>query len=302
MSARASAGYHYPPGHSAASGLAVPESRAFALRCVVVLLYLCLSLLFKCLSVWERIKARSHERLCDLLAISPCQVYEPEESAVVIIGGDEGVGRHIALNFSERGCTVFVLCPEALPLPQDQARQDRSNASSLIQEWHQRIKRSGRSPWGLVAPIVLDMSSGAQRTHAYETVDAYCAAHHLQLAAVIVLPTSVRISTPGAPRSLVRGRTDVSAWADIVRRCLVEPVSVVQDYSNMLAAASGRVVLLAASDDPAWTPSAYVRTLESAARFLRQELGSAGIRVSTVSTGPFAPASKLTAHMGADET
>lgn len=45
----------------------------------------------------------------------------------------------------------------------------------------------------MLAPIVLDMNSGAQRAHAVETVDAYCATHNLHLVAVIVLPPSAPV-------------------------------------------------------------------------------------------------------------
>ncbi|KAI9065094.1 hypothetical protein FKP32DRAFT_1674985 [Trametes sanguinea] len=244
---------------------------------------------------WNSLKARAHERLCRLLFVPPCRVYEPRDSAIVIVGGDDDVGRQIALDFSELGCTVFALCPEQQTSHADGAYEHASKVSSLIQQWHQRIKRSGRSPWGLVAPIVLDVSSETQRRHAFETVNAYCVTRNLHLVAVIVLP-SVYTSL----KRLVSGQADAPTWAEIVRRCLVVPISVVQDYSEMLAAASGRVVLLLASGDPLGMHSTQLGLLESAAQFLRQQLGTLGIRVSTVSAGPFAPASKLSVHTGGD--
>ncbi|KAI0372840.1 hypothetical protein BV20DRAFT_963243 [Pilatotrama ljubarskyi] len=256
---------------------------------VRVVSYLTFSILLKCLALCGRISTWAHERLSQYFALSPCPVYGPRESAIVIIGGDHDVGRHLALNFSELGCTVFALCSDRQASPHTEPFQNASNVSSLIQEWHKRIKRSGRSPWGLVAPIVLDMNSGAQRAHAVETVDAYCVTHNLHLVAVIVLPTNA----PASPKPLASGPTGVSAWAEIVRRCLVDPISAVHGYSSLLAAASGRVVLLLASGDQVGRDSAQLAALESAARFLRREIGPLGIRVSTVSTGPFAPTSKL---------
>ncbi|KAI0636789.1 hypothetical protein C8Q77DRAFT_1094637 [Trametes polyzona] len=264
--------------------------------CVRVLSLLCVPLVLRCLAVWQGVAARAHELLCRLFAVAPCQAYEPRQSAVVIVNGsDDDVGRRLALDFSELGYAVFALCPDtqAVSPSESEPLRDASNVSSLIQEWHKRIKRSGRSPWGLLAPIVLDMNSGTQRTHAVETVDAYCATHNLRLVAVIVLPTPA----PAPPRPLVGDAADVSAWAEIVRQCLVAPISVVHDYSNLLAAASGRVVLLLASGDQVGMRSAHLRTLESAAHLLREHLGLLGIRVSTVSTGPFAPAAKPSTHM-----
>ncbi|KAI0780746.1 hypothetical protein BD413DRAFT_462578 [Trametes elegans] len=278
-------------GHTGAARLATPGRRLLAFHCVRVLSYLAFLLLLKFFSFWTRIAARSHETLCQLLGLPPCSAFKPGESAIVIVGGDDDVGRHVALSFSELGCTVFVLCPDQQAVhydPQALGRySDASSVSSLIQEWHKRIKRSGRLPWGLVAPIVLDMTSETQRTHAFETVDAYCATHNLHLVAVIVLPTSVPARTCIKP--LASGRAGVEAWAEIVRKCLVQPISVVQDYANMLAAASGRVVLLLASGDQLERPTAHLGVLHAAAQLLRQELGSFGIKVSTVAAAPFAP-------------
>ncbi|KAH9857058.1 hypothetical protein C2E23DRAFT_865675 [Lenzites betulinus] len=261
--------------------------------CVRVLSVVFVPPLLRCLAVWERGAARAHDLLCRFFAMPPCQVYGPRESAVVIVGADDDVGRHLALDFSERGCTVFALCPDRPASGSSEAVRDASNVSSLIQEWHKRIKRSGRAPWGLVAPIVLDMTSGAQRTHAVETVDAYCGTHNLHLVAVIVLQTS----GPAPPKPLAGGAADVAAWAAIVRQCLVDPISVVYGYADLLAAASGRVVLLLASGDQLGRPSAHLRAFESAAQYLRRDFDLLGIRVATVSAGPFAPASKPAAQM-----
>ncbi|KAI0748304.1 hypothetical protein C8Q80DRAFT_731073 [Daedaleopsis nitida] len=239
-------------------------------------------------SVSQAFALSAHERLCRFLGLSPCQVHGPRESAIVIVGGDDDLGRHLALNFSQQGYTVFALCPDRQPAVQS-APGDASNVSSLIQEWHQRIKRSGEStsPWGLVAPIVLDMTSGAQRTRAFETVDAYCATHCLHLVAVIVLPAPSFITSKPA-----RAGLSISAWGDLVRGCLVEPISVVEDYAGLLSATSGRVVLLLASGHHQWIPPLHRDVLRSVARHLREELTASGTRISLVTAGPSAPVSK----------
>ncbi|KAI0332105.1 hypothetical protein GY45DRAFT_1321406 [Cubamyces sp. BRFM 1775] len=140
------------------------------------------------------------------------------------------------------------------------------------------------------------MTSGTERAHAFETVDAYCTTHDLHLAAVFVLSATA----PAPLKPAISGRTDVSAWAKTVRQCLVDPITVVQDYAPLLATASGRVVVLLASGDQEGMGSAHLVTLESAAQFLRQQLGTLDIRVATVSTGPFARMSRPLAPTGSD--
>ncbi|KAI0807401.1 hypothetical protein C8Q74DRAFT_59910 [Fomes fomentarius] len=269
--------------HPPTSSDTLPESpsttNAFHLS-IRIISYVLLHILLKTFAILQVCSAAAHEHICRLFALPPCQVHGPRESAIVIVGGDHELGRHIAFNFSELGYTVFVLCPDRRAAIQPAT--DASNVSSLIQEWHTRIKRSGHSatPWGLLAPIVLDMTSHAQRTRAFETVDAYCATHTLYLVAVIVLP---------APKFITRTGLNISAWGDVVRECLVEPISVVQDYVNLLTAASGRVVLLLASGHQPWIPSLYKGVLRSVAQYLRQELNVLGIKISTVTAGPSAP-------------
>ena len=280
------------------------------------------------------------------------------------------IGRHIALDLSELGYTVFVLCPDRYHgdlQTLTSSTRDASNVSSvreiriallalvpamlnasnqrLIQDWHQRIKRSGHSPspWGLVAPIVLDMTSSTQRIRAVETVEAYCATHSLHLVAVIVQPAPGFTSTweppfPRSPRLTPippptpihtdvthtsthlaskpgREGLDVTAWGGVVSQCLVQPISIVQDYMDLLAAATGRVVLLHACGQPSvtancmgalhltypsptagdqvWSSSLHKDIILSAARYLRQELDTLSIKVSTVFIGPFAPSVKF---------
>ena len=135
------------------------------------------------------------------------------------------------------------------------------------------------------------------------------------IAAVAAQPWFTR--TVAALKPAVSGQTDVSAWAKTVRQCLVDPITVVQDYAPLLATASGRVVVLLACELSAPSPvrvpqfprtagdqlgmgSAHLVTLESAAQFLRQQLSSLEIRVATVSTGPFARTSRPFAPTGGD--
>ncbi|KAI1794537.1 hypothetical protein LXA43DRAFT_995466 [Ganoderma leucocontextum] len=262
------------------------------LRYMNLALCISLRLLLGALAVVERVTDAAHERLCQFLCLPACELRGPRNSAVVVVGGDDALGRHIALSFSQLGYTVFALCPDK-PQAQAPSDADASNVSSLIQEWHQRIKRSGHSPWGLVAPIVLDVDSDAQRARAVETVDAYCAAHNLHLVAILVAPSRSCTS----PKPLQSGRAgldlNVSAWYEVLRSHLVEPISIVQDYVGALTPASGRVVVLLSSGHQPWSPSLqslHKGTLLSAAHFLSQELDPLGIKVSTVSIGPSAPA------------
>ncbi|KAI0709442.1 hypothetical protein C8Q76DRAFT_770269 [Earliella scabrosa] len=255
-----------------------------------IILFIALRLLLETFSIFQSLSYAVHERLCRFFALPPCQVHGPRESAIVIVGGDDALGRHIAFDCSEQGYTVFALCPDRHPAIE--AAPDASNVSSLIQEWHQRIKRSGHStsPWGLVAPIVLDMTSSAQRTRAFETVDAYCATHSLHLVAVIVLPPSNYITSKPA----CTGPVTISAWGNVVRESLVEPISVIQDYVRLLAAVSGRVVLVLASGHQPWISSLSKGALRSVAQYLRQELDVLGIKISTIVAGPSAPVGKST--------
>ncbi|KAI0724048.1 hypothetical protein C8T65DRAFT_734550 [Cerioporus squamosus] len=293
MSFRPAPGQAFPDDVRISSDGALLASRINALECTRIVISMFFRLLLGAFSAIQRCTAGAHERLCRFFWLAQSAVHANRQSAIVIVGGDDDIGRHIALDFSELGYTVFVLCPDRHRDPQTLASSstpDASNVSSrLIQDWHQRIKRSGRSPspWGLVAPIVLDMTSSTQRIRAVETVDAYCASHCLHLVAVIVQ------AAPGSSTSKPgREALDVTAWGDVVSQCLVQPLSLVQDYVSLLAAATGRVVLLHTSGHQPWSPSLHKSIILSAAQYLRQELDSQSIKVSTVSVGPFAPSFK----------
>ncbi|TFK91231.1 hypothetical protein K466DRAFT_542051 [Polyporus arcularius HHB13444] len=290
MSFRSASGQAFPDDVRISSAGALPSN---ALECTRIVIYMFYRVLLGTFSAIQRCTAGAHERLCQLFGLSPSAVRGPRQSAIVIVGGDDDIGRHIALDFSELGYTVFVLCPDRHRDPQTLASSSTSDASNvssrLVQDWHQRIKRSGRSssPWGLVAPIVLDMTSSAQRVRAVETVDAYCSTHSLHLVAVIVQPAPGFITSKPSREGL-----DVTAWGNVVSYCLVQPMSLVQDYVGLLAAATGRVVLLHASGHQPWSSSLHKGLILSAAQYLRQELDPQSIKVSTISVGPFAPSFK----------
>ncbi|RPD66322.1 hypothetical protein L226DRAFT_195573 [Lentinus tigrinus ALCF2SS1-7] len=293
MPFRPASGRAFPDDVRISSDSALP-SRINALECTRIVMHMFFRVLLGTFSAIQGYAAGAHERLCRFFGLSPSALHGPTQSAIVIVAGDDDIGRHIALDFSELGYTVFVLCPDKPhgdPQSTASSTRDASNVSSrLIQDWHQRIKRSGRSPspWGLVAPIVLDMTSSTQRIRAVETVGAYCATHSLHLVAVIVQPAPGFIMSKPSREGL-----DVTAWGDVVGRCLVQPISLVQDYMELLAAATGRVILLHASGDQVWSSSLHKGIISSAAQYLRQELDPFSIKVSTVSVGPFAPSLKF---------
>ncbi len=56
-------------------------------------LALCISLqlVLGALSLVERVSDAAHERLCKLLCLPPCEVRGPGSSAVVVVGGDDGM-------------------------------------------------------------------------------------------------------------------------------------------------------------------------------------------------------------------
>ena len=59
-------------------------------RCFRVLLYLSLRLLVRAHVLLDKAAVVVHESLCRLLTLPPCAVYSPRESAMLIVGGDDG--------------------------------------------------------------------------------------------------------------------------------------------------------------------------------------------------------------------
>jgi hypothetical protein len=194
---------------------------------------------------------------------------------------DPGVGRNAALSFSELGYTVFALCPnrqeESGPhLTSDRPREVASVRSmhspsfswhwlispmknparpKLLYIWHNRKERSRSIPWGMVAPMPLNLWSRSQREAVHETVHAHCTNYDLHLVALVISPTSNSLhptSPPfenasnsterlGAPPKIHAGE---DAWRISVIDEVTEPVIMACDYRALLSEASGRVIIL----------------------------------------------------------
>lgn len=186
-----------------------------------------------------------------------------------------GIGRSASLKYSELGYTVFALCPDRQrPLT---GRPRSSNVSSvstilsiheigfifydqILYAWHLKKERSPNHSWGLIAPIVVDVTSKADRLRAFETVKAYCSDHALNLVALIIFPPTYQgPSEPSSPHlteipldfpklipqkllPLNLAKDDV--WQDSVFREVTEPVLIAQEYVRLLRKSSGRVIIV----------------------------------------------------------
>ena len=60
------------------------------LDCLRILLYIALRLFLLAHRLLDVFLSIAHHRLCALLALPSCQVHNPRESAVLIVGGDDG--------------------------------------------------------------------------------------------------------------------------------------------------------------------------------------------------------------------
>ncbi|EIM90185.1 uncharacterized protein STEHIDRAFT_166426 [Stereum hirsutum FP-91666 SS1] len=125
---------------------------------------------------------------CGALRVQPCGVYPPHESAILILGAHQGLGRSAALRFSELGYTVFALFPNEMR----QEDEGISDVAALLYIWHNRKERSRTIPWGVVAPMSLDVWSASQRNRVRETIQAFCSEYDLHLVSLILC------GTPGA--------------------------------------------------------------------------------------------------------
>ncbi|KAH9079444.1 hypothetical protein EDB83DRAFT_1273031 [Lactarius deliciosus] len=249
------------------------------------------------LSLFEDISSVLFELASDSSGVPPRSSFPTEKCAVLILGAQEGVGRNAALHFSELGYTVFALCPNR----QDDAGHIVSpggsrGVASLLYIWHNRKERSRSIPWGLVAPMQLNMWSRSQRQAVHETVSAHCNAYDLRLVALIIshdskshpgtgpLPMDALDATVGTHES----HLEEDAWRNIVLDDVTEPVLMAYDYRELLAEASGRIIVLSNFADS--TPLALLSlasrtaTAESLANMLELE----GIRVSSIYFGPLA--------------
>ncbi|KAH9951958.1 hypothetical protein B0H21DRAFT_715043 [Amylocystis lapponica] len=254
--------------------------RLITVYCVAIALFIALSCLNAILTCSEIASAALFELCSNVLAVRPCGIYRPQESAIAVVGGEADMGRQIALHFSELGYTVFALCrtqAEETSSDVPGTRKASNVSSQLLYEWHFKRKRSQRSAsWGLIAPIILETGSEAQREHAFETVHAYCTAHSLHLVATIISPSNA----PLGQTTLM----DILNWGDVAERSLKEPIHVAQGCVDMLSSSSGRMILVSGCKSPSQIEGAF----SSVARCSEDVLVSLGIRLSSVIVGPSA--------------
>ncbi|TCD66681.1 hypothetical protein EIP91_001035 [Steccherinum ochraceum] len=288
------------------------------------LIPICLALGFRSLAyvvaLSQYLSSSCYDYLSRFCGLPPCGVFRVRESAIVIVGGEAELGGAIALSFSELGYTVFTLHPTLQHLsisePSSQPVADTSAATNgmndqLLYSWHKKKERSN-IPWGLIAPIALDMTSGADRKRASETVKAYCTNHSLQLVALISLspPTAQPQSSdedsssaqctasaePSSPSTHLKPRStkDFSQaliWGDMVAQSVREPIVMFQDYIDMLSRVSGRIVMVSTSPSAISSnifplSSAFDGIQRSVADYLGRQMDFYGIKLCTVSTGP----------------
>jgi hypothetical protein len=106
-----------------------------------------------------------------------------------------------------------------------------------------------------MTPMSLDPSSTADRAHAYETIEAYCSRHALQLVALISCPcvddsftNIIRRSSSPAHNSSQKipslSLASDDAWKELVAREITEPILLARDFVRMLRTSSGRIILV----------------------------------------------------------
>ncbi|KAI0302068.1 hypothetical protein BC826DRAFT_966114 [Russula brevipes] len=267
----------------------------------------CLAAISVLLSAFEDISSILFELASDLYGVPPRASFPTEKCAILILGAQEGVGRNAALSFSQMGYTVFALCPNR----QERSGRSRDVASRLISPpktpshlkllytWHNRKERSRSIPWGLVAPMQLNLWSRSQREAVHQTVRAHCNTYDLHLVALVIShdsksPRSTTLSFLNT--SDTTERTDVTpdsdidenAWRISVLDEVIEPVLMACDYKTLLAEASGRVIILSNSAKGSPLASLTLTSRKAAAESLAVVLESHGIRVSSIYFGPLA--------------
>ncbi|KAI0050904.1 hypothetical protein FA95DRAFT_1555169 [Auriscalpium vulgare] len=264
-----------------------------------------LDVLARSLSILDVASAWTFEVLCGGLGVQPCGTAKPEHGAVLVLGAQEGLGRSLALKFSEQGYTVFAFCPfrheEAGRAADAHASGHVAppNMSSLLYMWHNRKERSRPLPWGLIAPMSLDVFSRSQRERAHETVKAYCDDHALALVALIVCPIPERSRNSPSKlflHSLIRkplpAHQTYDVFEDTWRKCVLagitEPTLVAYDYTGLLRKAFGRVIVVS-SGSGVFDLSFPIQDARAAVvENLRDNLQPFGVHVSAVVTGPLA--------------
>jgi len=241
-----------------------------------------------------------------------------EDSAVLILNAEDGVGRSTALKYSELGYTVFALCPDrqrGTPF----ATGGPSSVSSILYSWHLKKERSPDHPWGLIAPIIVDISSKTDRLRAYETVKAYCSDHSLHLTALIAFPPTYEnlseLTFPHSagphsqepptnlhPKFLPLSISKDDVWQDSVFREITEPVLIIQDYIRLLKKSSGHVIIVSGCSQGRFLSRyGFNSTLDDTRRSIAHTFGSEleplGIKVSSLVSGllaiPTLPAQRI---------
>jgi hypothetical protein len=149
---------------------------------------------------------------------------------------------------------VFALCPnrqeESGPRQVASVRSpflgsglSSSDRTKLLYIWHNRKERSRSIPWGMLAPMPLNLWSRSQREAVHETVRAHCTNYDLHLVALLISNTTTPVSThrPDVPPKI---HPDEDAWRISVVDQVTEPVILASDYKALLSEASGRVIIL----------------------------------------------------------
>ncbi|THH20356.1 hypothetical protein EW146_g965 [Bondarzewia mesenterica] len=309
----------------------LPSVLSIVICLIVTVLSLTLDCINTVLSISESLASIIFETCSEICGIHPCGTYKAENSAILILGAQEGLGRSAALKFSELGYTVFALCPnryhEQPPEVSGVPLRKTSDPFALLYIWHNRKERSQSLPWGLVAPISLDMWSSSQRKRAHETIKAYCHHHSLHLVALVVSSitenpsfSSFSVSTLSMPDKHAHGGSSdrfshEDVWRERIVSELTEPILMANDYAWMLKEASGRVLIISTYSQ-GWLirsiPLSLIRKIlnflsyvaalsstfpmEEARRIVAEDLSGSmnplGVRVSSIVTGPVATISR----------
>ncbi|KAI0065487.1 hypothetical protein BV25DRAFT_1821905, partial [Artomyces pyxidatus] len=262
---------------------------------------LCLDWIASPLALFEYLSEVVFAACCEGCSVQPCGTSRPDGSAILILGAQEGLGRSAALRFSELGYTVFALCPNRQSTDPSPSKVS-PDVSSLLYIWHNRKERARSLPWGLIAPMSLDVWSRNQRARVHETIEAFCRDHTLQLVALVIChaPEDIKSSSHHVMQGLlfephIDQTTDEcvdpeDTWRGIILSGLTEPLLMIYDYLKMLREASGRVIIVSSSSGEGGNLDFPLQDARvSVANNLNDVLQPLGVRVSSVVTGPMTP-------------
>ncbi|KZT11294.1 uncharacterized protein LAESUDRAFT_262553 [Laetiporus sulphureus 93-53] len=251
----------------------------------------------------EHVEERLLQVFSTVFHVPGCDIYKPEESAIVVLGGEYETGKQIAIHFSKLGYTVFALCRAQESSQYSDivgTSADKQSISSLLHEWHQRRKHSDGRHYGLLAPMTFEMHSMSKSAHAFETIHACCETHSPHLIAAILLPepndspnhpagiTGYHSAAPHAEQSpeLDIALSRLSSWSNCTSRTIDELMHVISHCLDLLLASSGRVVLISEQPDLLHSvrTSASQPVHAAVAASLMRELEPLGIAISLVRT------------------